>query len=66
MNKLKQLESEIKVLCDKWQEDFGITVVIDIGGEYQVTGNLCPVCAKEALEGLIERDNLTHFSHVVH
>ena len=67
MNKIDELEAALKVLCNEYQKEFGMTVIIELDGDgYDILGNLCPVCAKEALEGLIEKENLDHFPNVVH
>lgn len=64
MNKEEKLEAEIKKLTEKYNCRIFYISIIDEDDltKYSFAGNMCFVCAKDALEIHIEMNNIKHDS----
>lgn len=61
MTKKEQFDKELRDLCNKYMEDFAVCIIVeDNFHSYAISGNLCVVCARDALIGFVDQNNSKH------
>lgn len=62
---IDELKKKIEEFCAAYAADYGICFVIEQNeGDYHISGNLCPVCARDVLAGYVFKNSIQHNKHV--
>lgn len=65
MPSIEELKKKIEELCEQHGKDYGICFVIEQNeGDYHISGNLCPVCARDVLAGYVHKYGIQHNKHI--